>query len=76
VGVFDVTLSDFAFVLENLETEFYKQALTKFQKSDFTNAGFSSAEVAIEQFTAIQSDEATHVTAIEVYLRYSSVFIF
>jgi len=54
----------FAFVLECLETEFYKQALTKFQSSDFTNAGFSSAEVAIQQITTIQIDESTHVSAL------------
>ncbi|KAI0299714.1 ferritin-like domain-containing protein [Multifurca ochricompacta] len=55
----------FAHVLEQLETQFYQQALSKFQASDFTNAGFSSANIPIEQFTAIQSDEAAHVSALE-----------
>lgn len=55
----------FAHVLEQLETEFYTQALSKFQVSDFTAAGFTSANIPIEQFTAIQSDEATHVTTLE-----------
>ncbi|KAI0052594.1 hypothetical protein FA95DRAFT_1241887 [Auriscalpium vulgare] len=55
----------FANVLEQLETEFYKEALAKFQPSDFTNAGFTSAQIPIEQFTAIASDEATHTTILE-----------
>lgn len=57
---------EFAHVLEQLETQFYSQALAKFQESDFIAAGFSSAQVPIQQFTAIQSDEATHTTGIEV----------
>ncbi|KAH8986313.1 ferritin-like domain-containing protein [Lactarius akahatsu] len=55
----------FAHVLEQLETQFYQQALTKFQPSDFTAAGFTSADIPAQQFTAIQSDEAAHVTALE-----------
>ena len=57
---------DFAFVLESLETEFYKQALAKFQSSDFLSAGFSSADLAVQQVTTIGIDESTHVTALEV----------
>ncbi|KAL5508543.1 hypothetical protein ACEPAH_6162 [Sanghuangporus vaninii] len=55
----------FANVLEQLETEFYSQALQKFQTSDFTAAGFSDASVPIQQFTNIQSDESTHTTVLE-----------
>ncbi|KAI0253134.1 ferritin-like domain-containing protein [Lactifluus subvellereus] len=55
----------FANVLEQLETNFYQQAIQKFQPSDYTNAGFSSSQVAIEEITVIQSDESTHVTAIQ-----------
>ncbi|KAH9049257.1 ferritin-like domain-containing protein [Lactarius deliciosus] len=55
----------FAHVLEQLETQFYQQALAKFQPSDFTAAGFTSADIPAQQFTAIQSDEAAHVTALE-----------
>ncbi|KAI9449641.1 ferritin-like domain-containing protein [Lactarius psammicola] len=58
----------FAHVLEQLETQFYKEALGKFQASDFTSAGFSSADIPIQQFTAIQSDEASHVTALEAVI--------
>jgi len=52
----------FANVLEQLETQFYMQALQKFQESDFVSAGFTSAQIPIEQFTAIANDEATHTT--------------
>ena len=56
----------FAHVLEQFETQFYTQALSKFQQSDFTSAGFSDAQVPIEQFTAIQGDESTHTTVLAV----------
>ncbi|KAI0721955.1 ferritin-like domain-containing protein [Cerioporus squamosus] len=55
----------FADVLEQFESQFYTQALQKFQASDFTAAGFVSAQVPIEQFTQIQADEATHATVLE-----------
>ncbi|KAH9991432.1 hypothetical protein BJV77DRAFT_962777 [Russula vinacea] len=49
---------DFAFVLESLETQFYQQGLNKFKSSDFSSAGFSSGDIAIEEITIIQSDES------------------
>jgi hypothetical protein len=58
----------FASVLENLETEFYTQGLAKFKSSDFSDAGFSSADAAIQQITTIQIDESTHVSALETIL--------
>jgi len=64
----DVTILKFADVLEQLETEFYKQALAKFQASDFTAAGFASPDVAIQQFQTIQSDEATHSVVLQAGL--------
>jgi hypothetical protein len=70
-----LSCSGFAFVLENLETEFYKQGLSKFKSSDFSNAGFTSGDSAVEEITTIQVDESTHVTALEVCIRYSSLFI-
>jgi len=54
----------FADVLEQLESKFYSEALAKFQESDFTAAGFTSAKLAIEQFLIIQGDEATHSVAL------------
>jgi len=59
-------LTEFADVLEQLESEFYKQALAKFKESDFITAGFSSSQVAIEQFTTIQEDESTHSIVLQV----------
>lgn len=64
-------LTEFADVLEQLESEFYKQALAKFKDSDFTSAGFSSSQVAVEQFTTIQEDESTHSTVLQVRTPYS-----
>jgi hypothetical protein len=55
----------FATVLENLETEFYKQGLAKFQSSDFSNAGFTSGDGAVAEITIIQIDEDTHFTTLE-----------
>jgi hypothetical protein len=52
-------------VLENLETQFYEQALKKFQPSDYSSAGYQSSEIIIEQITIIQQDEFVHVTVIE-----------
>ncbi|KAF9643557.1 hypothetical protein BDM02DRAFT_3221793 [Thelephora ganbajun] len=54
----------FADVLEQLESKFYAEALAKFNKSDFTTAGFTNAQLAIEQFLSIQGDEATHSVAL------------
>ncbi|KIM83949.1 hypothetical protein PILCRDRAFT_68951 [Piloderma croceum F 1598] len=56
----DLTILMFADVLEQLESTFYTQALQKFQDSDFQAAGFQSAQIPIQQFTQIESDEATH----------------
>ena len=60
------TFPEFALTLENLETQFYTQALSKFQSSDFTNAGLISSQIAIEQFQSIQVDESTHATVLTV----------
>ena len=57
---------EFAGVLEDLESQFYSQALSKFQASDFTAAGFSDPNLPIQQFTAIGGDESTHLTTIQV----------
>ncbi|KAI0662966.1 ferritin-like domain-containing protein [Cubamyces menziesii] len=61
----DLLVLKFADVLENFENQFYQQALQKFQASDFTAAGFVDAQVPVQQFQAIQSDEASHATILE-----------
>ena len=53
-------------MLEQMENAFYTQALGMFQETDFVTAGFSDAEVPIQQFTAIQSDESTHDQILQV----------
>jgi len=65
----DILVFKFADVLEQLESQFYKQALATFKDNDFTAAGFSSSQVAVQQFTTIQCDEATHSTALQAALK-------
>jgi len=47
-----------------------RTAVKKFQASDFSTAGFSSANIALEEITAIQTDETTHVSVLEVRIRF------
>jgi hypothetical protein len=65
----DILVLKFADVLEQLEGQFYKTALAKFQDADFVAAGFPSSQVPIEQFQTIQQDEATHSAALEGVLK-------
>ncbi|KAF9004732.1 ferritin-like domain-containing protein [Cyathus striatus] len=65
----DITVFKFADVLEQLESTFYSQAIAKFQASDFVAAGFSSSQIPVEQFTIIQSDEATHSSVLQSALQ-------
>jgi len=60
----DLVVLQFADVLEQLETNFYTQALKKFSASDFITAGFSTPEIAVQQITQISIDEATHHTTL------------
>lgn len=64
----DLAVLQFADVLEQLESTFYAQALQKFKDSDFQAAGFSSAQIPIQQFTQIGGDEATHSTVLQAAL--------
>ncbi|KAK0191486.1 ferritin-like domain-containing protein [Armillaria mellea] len=61
----DILVLKFADVLEQFESSFYQTALSKFQASDFTAAGFVSPSVPTELLSVIQSDEATHSTALQ-----------
>jgi len=60
----DVLVLKFADVLEQLETNFYIQALQKFSASDFIAAGLLTPEIAIEEITVISIDEKTHHTTL------------
>ncbi|KAI0698882.1 ferritin-like domain-containing protein [Cytidiella melzeri] len=64
----DILVLQFANVLEQLETQFYTQALQKFVAEDFITAGFADPTIPIQQFTSIQNDEATHTTILETTL--------
>ena len=65
---------EFADVLEQLESQFYSEALAKFKESDFIAAGFPNAQLAVEQFLSIQVDEATHSLALRVRLQFRYLF--
>jgi len=54
-------LLEFAELLEQLESNFYTQALNKFQPEDFTAAGITVPDVAIQNFQDILSHETAHV---------------
>ncbi|CAL1702102.1 unnamed protein product [Somion occarium] len=61
----DLLVLKFAHVLEQFETQFYTQAIAKFQETDFIAAGFGNAQVIIEQITNIQIDESIHTTVLQ-----------
>lgn len=61
VSLSDIYLIEFAELLEQLETEFYTQALAKFVAADFTTAGVTVPEIAIQNFQSILSHESAHV---------------
>ncbi|SJL01393.1 uncharacterized protein ARMOST_04714 [Armillaria ostoyae] len=65
----DILVLKFADVLEQFESSFYQSALSKFQASDFTAAGFSSPSVPTELLSVIQSDEATHSATLQSALK-------
>ncbi|KAF9526690.1 ferritin-like domain-containing protein [Crepidotus variabilis] len=65
----DILVFKFADVLEQLESQFYSQALAKFKDSDFAAAGFGSSQVLIEQFQVIQADEDTHSKTLQAALK-------
>jgi hypothetical protein len=66
-AVSDTTIAvlKFAELLEQLETEFYTQALAKFQPQDFTTAGISVPDVAIQNFQSILEHERAHVLVLD-----------
>jgi hypothetical protein len=65
----DVLVFKFADVLEQLETQFYQQAIDKFQDSDFIDAGFPDTQIPVEQFLQILEDESTHSVVLQAALR-------
>ncbi|KAJ7283300.1 ferritin-like domain-containing protein [Mycena rebaudengoi] len=65
----DALVFQFANVLEQLETEFYKQGIAKFKEQDFIDAGFSSTLLVSQTLDTIQKDEALHTTVIQQALK-------
>lgn len=60
----DVKIFQFAGALEQLANTFYEQALSKFQASDFLEAGYSDVSVPLQQIQAMWINEATHLSVI------------
>ncbi|KAJ3112949.1 hypothetical protein HDU96_003975 [Phlyctochytrium bullatum] len=56
----DLDVLNFALTLEHLESEFYKQGLTRFSAQDFANARFPA--FVREEFIQISNHESVHVT--------------
>jgi hypothetical protein len=65
----DVLVFKFADVLEQLETQFYQQAIAKFQDQDFINAGFGDVQIPVQQFVQILDDESTHSVVLQAALK-------
>lgn len=61
----NVLVFQFAQVLNQLESSFYSQALSKFSDSDFTAAGFSSSQMVTQLLPQIKSDEDAHIEALQ-----------
>jgi len=62
VDIDDNQILKFANVIGQLKIEFYKQVLAKFHDQDFTNAGFSSADVPKQIIQDIIADEQSHTS--------------
>jgi len=61
----NILVFQFANVLNQLEAQFYSDAINKFTDSDFTDAGFSSSQMVTQILTQIQLDETTHIAALQ-----------
>lgn len=61
----DLTVLNFANVLNQLEMNFYMSLSQQFTQSDITNAGFSSAQLLQQQVANAMVDEANHIQAFE-----------
>jgi len=60
----DLTVLNFANVLNELEMSFYMQAVAKFSQSDITSAGFTNALLVQQQISNIVADEGNHINAL------------
>lgn len=58
----NTTALNYALTLENLQAEFYKQGLAKFNESSFTDAGYNAT--AYNRFVEIGNQEIEHVATL------------
>jgi len=65
----DALVVKFALALNQLESAFYDEALTKFKAADFLTAGFSAAEIPLEQYKTVSTDEKAHIAFLQSALK-------
>ncbi|KAG8832948.1 hypothetical protein FRC17_000277 [Serendipita sp. 399] len=65
----DTQLLQFLNVMEQVESDFYKQTLAKFKEEDYVNAGFANASVPKKLLQEILNDENLHTTFLADGLR-------
>jgi hypothetical protein len=65
----DLLVVKFALALNQLESSFYDEALAKFKPADFLAAGFSAAEIPLEQYRSISLDEKAHIAFLQEALK-------
>ncbi|PVF99366.1 hypothetical protein CPB86DRAFT_703338 [Serendipita vermifera] len=58
----DTQILGFVHVLDRMESEFYKQMLSKFQDQDYINAGFTSPKVPKTILQSVLADENAHAS--------------
>lgn len=67
----DGIILNYALTLEYLERKFYQEALQKFSRDDFKQAGF--ADPFYDNLLEIYEDEKTHVTVIDGALKAAKI---
>ncbi|EIW82455.1 hypothetical protein CONPUDRAFT_153326 [Coniophora puteana RWD-64-598 SS2] len=65
----DITVLNFASVLEQMESDFYSQALKSFTASDFAVAGFASGDIPVTEIQQLASDENSHLATLQAAVK-------
>jgi hypothetical protein len=64
----DLTVIDFANILNQLELNFYMSVSQRFSQLDITNAGFPNAQLLQQQIANAMVDEGNHIQAFEAVI--------
>lgn len=65
----DILVFTFADVLEQLESEFYRQGIEKFSEADFAAAGFVNTQAVSQTLVSIQTSESVHSQVLQSALK-------